>query len=86
MRPSRFSAHVRAHDWFAVAVDFVIVVLGVYVAVWVSNQQALRDRQEQTAKVVARGTEEAFQRLAQQFEAADVIRSAPRIYWRRSLD
>ncbi len=53
MRPSRFSAHVRAHDWFAVAVDFFIVVLGVYVAVWVSNQQAARDRQEQTTKVVA---------------------------------
>ena len=53
LRPSRFSAHVRAHDWFAVAVDFLIVVLGVYVAVWVSNRQAARDRQEQTTKVVA---------------------------------
>ena len=28
-------------------------MLGVYVAVWVSNQQAARDRQEQTTKVVA---------------------------------
>jgi hypothetical protein len=31
LRPSRLSEHVRAHNWFAVAIDFVIVVLGVYV-------------------------------------------------------
>ena len=53
MRPSRLHAHVRTHDWFAVAIDFVIVVLGVYVAVWVSNQQAAGEREERIGKVVA---------------------------------
>jgi len=52
LRPSRFYAHVRTHDWFAVTIDFVIVVLGVYVAVWVSNQQAARERDQRTAKLV----------------------------------
>lgn len=53
MRPRRLHAHVRTHDWFAVAIDFVIVVLGVYVAVWVSTQQATREREQRTAKAVA---------------------------------
>ena len=52
MRPSRLSAHLRAHNWFAVAIDFVIVVLGVYVAVWVGSRQAARDQEQRTAKVV----------------------------------
>ena len=53
MRPSRLNTHLRTHDWFAVTIDFVIVVLGVYVAVWVSNQQAAREREQRTGKVVA---------------------------------
>jgi hypothetical protein len=53
LRPSRLFAQGRTHDWFAVTIDFVIVVLGVYVAVWVSNQQAAREREQRTRKVVA---------------------------------
>jgi len=53
LRPSRLRTHLRTHDWFAVAIDFVIVVLGVYVAVWVSNQQAAHERSERIGKVVA---------------------------------
>ena len=53
MRPSRLYAHVRTHDWFAVAIDFVIVVLGVYVAVWAGNRQAARADEQRTRKVVA---------------------------------
>jgi hypothetical protein len=53
LRPTRLYAHLRTHDWFAVTIDFVIVVLGVYVAVWVSNQQAAREREQRTGKVVA---------------------------------
>ena len=53
MRPTRLYAHLRTHDWFAVTIDFLIVVLGVYVAVWVSNQQAAREREQRTGKVVA---------------------------------
>ena len=53
MRPSRLYTHVRTHDWFAVAIDFVVVVLGVYVAVWVGGQQGARERAQRTAKTVA---------------------------------
>ena len=53
MRPSRLYTHVRTHDWFAVTIDFVIVVVGVYVAVWVSSQQAAHEREQRTEKMVA---------------------------------
>ena len=53
MRPSRFYARIRAHDWFGVTVDFLIVVLGVYVAVWVGSRQASFERDQRTRKVVA---------------------------------
>ena len=66
MRPSRLYAHVRTHDWFAVTIDFVIVVLGVYVAVWASNQQAARERDQRTGKVVA-----ALRRDLRDFIAVD---------------
>jgi hypothetical protein len=42
MIPRRLYAHVKAHDWFAVAVDFVIVVLGVFVGMQVNNWNEAR--------------------------------------------
>jgi len=53
VRPSRLYGHVRTHDWFAVTIDFIIVVLGVYVAVWVGDRQAAREQVQRTGKVVA---------------------------------
>ena len=38
----RLTEHVKAQNWFAVALDFVIVVLGVFVAMQVSNWNAAR--------------------------------------------
>lgn len=38
----RLYEHVRTHDWFAVALDFVIVVVGVFLGVQVSNWNAAR--------------------------------------------
>lgn len=49
----RLRERVRGFDWFAVAVEFVIVVLGVYVAVWVGDRQRLREQKVRTDKVVA---------------------------------
>ena len=48
----RFSDHVRAHNWLAVAIDFLIVVLGVYVAMWAGDIQSARERRQRTEKVV----------------------------------
>ena len=43
----RIREHVTHHNWFAVAVDFVIVVLGVFVGIQASNwNQARTDRQQ----------------------------------------
>lgn len=42
MIPHRIAEHVKAHNWFAVAIDFVIVVLGVFVGIQVSNWNAAR--------------------------------------------
>ena len=43
----RIREHVSHHNWFAVAVDFVIVVLGVFVGIQASNwNQARADRQQ----------------------------------------
>ncbi|MBK8543911.1 MAG: hypothetical protein IPL62_10345 [Caulobacteraceae bacterium] len=42
----RIAEHVKAQNWIAIAIDFVIVVLGVFVATQVSNwNDANRDRQ-----------------------------------------
>lgn len=35
MIPRRLYDHIRRHDWFAVAIDFLIVVIGVFVGVQV---------------------------------------------------
>ena len=38
----RIAEHVKAQNWFAVAIDFVIVVVGVFVGLQVSNLNAAR--------------------------------------------
>lgn len=41
----RITEHVKAQNWFAVAIDFVIVVVGVFIGIQVSNwNEACSDR------------------------------------------
>lgn len=48
----RLSEHVKAQNWFAVAIDFVIVVVGVFVGLQVNNWNAtLQDRSRETSYV-----------------------------------
>ena len=42
MIPRRLYQHVQSHNWFAVAIDFLIVVIGVFVGIQVSNWNAER--------------------------------------------
>lgn len=42
MIPRRIAEHVKAHNWFAVAIDFLIVVIGVFIGIQVSNWNAAR--------------------------------------------
>ena len=45
----RITEHVKTQNWFAVCVDFVIVVLGVFIGIQVSNWNASRaDRSNET--------------------------------------
>jgi hypothetical protein len=49
MIPRRLYEHVKSHNWFAVAIDFVIVVVGVFIGIQVSNWNAER-REQQAAR------------------------------------
>ena len=42
MIPRRLYEHVKSHNWFAVGIDFVIVVVGVFIGIQVSNWNAER--------------------------------------------
>jgi hypothetical protein len=42
MIPRRLYEHIKSHNWFAVAIDFVIVVVGVFIGIQVSNWNAER--------------------------------------------
>jgi hypothetical protein len=53
MIPRRIYEHVKAHDWFAVAMDFVIVVLGVFIGIQVSNWNAAREERASEAIYLA---------------------------------
>jgi hypothetical protein len=43
----RVREHVGSHNWFAVAVDFVIVVIGVFVGIQASNWNQARAERSQ---------------------------------------
>jgi hypothetical protein len=48
----RISEHVKARDWFAVGIDFAIVVIGVYTAVAIESWAADRAQAKRTALVI----------------------------------
>jgi hypothetical protein len=48
----RISEHVKAQNWFAVLIDFVIVVVGVYTAVAIESWAADRAQAKRTALVI----------------------------------
>jgi hypothetical protein len=48
MIPRRVAEHAKAQNWFAVTLDFFIVVMGVFIGIEVANwNQARQDRQEE---------------------------------------
>ena len=52
MIPRRIAEHVKGHNWFAVAIDFVIVVVGVFVATQVGNWNSASEQKRRTGLVV----------------------------------
>ena len=64
----RIAQHVREQNWTAVAIDFVIVVVGVFIGIQVSNWNDARKAQAEEAQLVGRligEAAEARQALAQ---------------------
>ena len=52
MIPRRIAQHLRAHDWFATGLDFLIVVGGVFIGLQVNNwNQARTERQAARAYI-----------------------------------
>ncbi|MEN7344229.1 MAG: hypothetical protein AAAFM81_14860 [Pseudomonadota bacterium] len=50
----RVRKHVKAHDWFAVGVDFVIVVIGVFIGIQVANWNDARQTRQREAHYLER--------------------------------
>jgi len=50
----RVIEHVKAQNWTAVALDFVIVVVGVFIGIQVSNWNEARQEEEQTERYLGR--------------------------------
>ncbi len=74
----RLSAHVKAQNWFAVALDFVIVVAGVFIGMQVSNWNAARAEQ--------RRADELFGRLVEDIKSERQSVSAAVAYYRTTID
>jgi len=54
MRLRRVSEHVKTQNWTAVGLDFVIVVVGVFIGIQVSNWNEARKEEEATERYLAR--------------------------------
>ncbi len=54
----RLTEHVKAQNWFAVAIDFVIVVVGVFVGLQVSNWNAAQGDRAREAAYLAQLVED----------------------------
>lgn len=63
MQLRRVIDHVKTQNWFAVGVDFIIVVVGVYSAVWIEGIQGRQEQRQRTEQIIEtlrsdlRGTE-----------------------------
>ena len=56
----RVTEHVKAQNWFAVGVDFLIVVVGVFIGIQVANWNDERVQQERERLLLAELREEAI--------------------------
>lgn len=71
----RIREHVAAHNWFAVGIDFLIVVAGIVIGTQVTNWNQARIERNQGA-----GYRE---RLLAELESNDALNQNRRAYWQR---
>ena len=76
----RLTEHVKAQNWFAVALDFLIVVLGVFVATQVANWNAARiERELERAYLVRLHEEVSIMITEQESERSEVVARAKKL-------
>lgn len=66
----RITEHVKAQNWFAVGIDFVIVVVGVFIGIQVANwndQRAARSETNRTLELLSIVVED-FEEIADHFK------------------
>jgi len=68
----RITEHVKAQNWFAVAIDFVIVVLGVFIGIQVSNWNAAQSTSRQEGVLIAQLADD-LRSMRQSFVFQDAI-------------
>lgn len=69
----RVIAHLRKQEWTAIAIDFVIVVVGVFVGIQVSNWNAARIEQAQEREFIVRLHEDFEESIAGQTRDLDFL-------------
>jgi len=69
----RVIAHLRRQEWTAIAIDFVIVVLGVFVGIQVSNWNAARIERAKEREFVVRLHEDIVESIAGQTRDLDFL-------------
>lgn len=74
----RVAEHLRAQHWTAIGIDFLIVVLGVFVGIQVANWNDERRTQQREAEFIAR--------LHVDFERIDARLSEDGERWERNLE
>ena len=72
----RFVAHARKQDWMAIAIEFVLLVLGVFLGIQVANWNEARHERALEAEYVAR--------LQRDFRAIDARMTANLSSWERN--
>src|SRR5688572_24787508 len=78
MIPRRVYEHVKSHNWFAVAIDVVVVVVGVFIGIEVSNWNAERHEKNAARTYIERIREDiatSAQNLQQAVEYYQTVKA-----------
>jgi len=75
----RAVAKLRAQDWSAIAIELMIVIVGVFVGTWVANWNQDRVSQAETRKMIAR-MDPTLRQLTDYFRSARTYYATTRAY------
>lgn len=65
----RFAANLRAQNWFAIAIELAIVIVGVFVGTWVANWNTERVEQAEARRMLVQ-LKPSIELLQQYFDSA----------------